>query len=219
MVLPSAICAQRPRLAFQHAKLAFERELIDSGISYSIVRPNAFFKSLSGQVERVRKGKPFLIFGDGNLTACKPISDDDLGDYIADCLLDSERHNQKLPIGGPGAAITLRDQGECLFELTGQKPRYTKVPIAFINGVRAVLEQLGRFNKKCADKSELAWIGHYYATESLLVYKTETSRYDAAATSSTTHGIESTTLCRDLPITWKLRSRRNSSKRWHSSND
>jgi divinyl chlorophyllide a 8-vinyl-reductase len=53
-VLLSAICVQRPRLAFQHAKLAFEKALIESGVTYSIVRPTAFFKSLSGQVERVR---------------------------------------------------------------------------------------------------------------------------------------------------------------------
>ena len=42
------------------------------------MRPTAFFKSLSGQVERVRGGRPFLLFGDGTLTACKPISDADL---------------------------------------------------------------------------------------------------------------------------------------------
>lgn len=79
MVLLSAICVQKPLLAFQHAKLAFERVLVESGLAYSIVRPTAFFKSLSGQVERVRRGKPFLVFGDGRLTACKPISDRDLG--------------------------------------------------------------------------------------------------------------------------------------------
>jgi divinyl chlorophyllide a 8-vinyl-reductase len=62
-VLLSAICAQKPLLAFQHAKLAFEAALIDSGLTYSIVRPTAFSKSLSGQVERVKRGRPFLVFG------------------------------------------------------------------------------------------------------------------------------------------------------------
>ena len=81
-VLLSAICAQKPMLAFQHAKLAFEESLISSGLGYSIVRPTAFFKSLSGQVERVRNGKPFLVFGDGRLTACKPISDADLDTLV-----------------------------------------------------------------------------------------------------------------------------------------
>ena len=61
----SAICVQKPLLAFQHAKLAFEQALVESGVTYSIVRPTAFFKSLSGQIERLRKGKPFLMFGDG----------------------------------------------------------------------------------------------------------------------------------------------------------
>lgn len=36
MVLLSAICVQKPLLAFQQAKLAFENELIGSGLTYSI---------------------------------------------------------------------------------------------------------------------------------------------------------------------------------------
>jgi divinyl chlorophyllide a 8-vinyl-reductase len=114
-VLLSAICVQRPRLAFQHAKLAFERALMDSGVPYSIVRPTAFFKSLSGQFERVRSGRPFLLFGDGALTACKPIADEDLGEFIAACLEHPQCVDQVLPIGGPGEAITPRAQGEMLF--------------------------------------------------------------------------------------------------------
>ena len=55
VVLLSAICVQKPLLAFQHAKLAFEKVLIESGLTYSIVRPTAFFKSLSGQVDRVKE--------------------------------------------------------------------------------------------------------------------------------------------------------------------
>ena len=84
-ILLSAICVQKPVLAFQHAKLAFEEVLAASGLDYTIVRPTAFFKSLSGQLDRLRRGKPFLVFGDGMLTACKPISDDDLGNYLAGC--------------------------------------------------------------------------------------------------------------------------------------
>ena len=100
-VLLSAICVQKPQLAFQHAKLAFEDALITSGLTYSIVRPTAFFKSLSGQLDRLKAGKPFLVFGDGRLTACKPISDADLADYLIGCLDDADRHNRILPVGGP----------------------------------------------------------------------------------------------------------------------
>jgi len=50
-VLLSAICVQKPLLEFQKAKLKLESELAAAGdITYSIVRPTAFFKSLAGQV-------------------------------------------------------------------------------------------------------------------------------------------------------------------------
>ncbi len=38
-VLLSAICVQKPLLAFQKAKLAFEAHLLEQGLTYSIVRP------------------------------------------------------------------------------------------------------------------------------------------------------------------------------------
>ena len=187
MVLLSAICVQKPLLAFQQAKLAFEQALIDSGLTWSIVRPTAFFKSLSGQVERVKRGKPFLIFGDGTLTACKPISDDDLAEFIVSCLEDPARQNRVLPIGGPGEAQTPRQQGEQLFALLGREPRFKQVPVALLDTIIRVLTLLGRVIPPLADKAQLARIGRYYATESMLVWDAEHARYDADATPSTGH--------------------------------
>ena len=184
-VLLSAICVQKPLLAFQHAKLAFEAALVASGLTWSIVRPTAFFKSLSGQVERVRRGRPFLLFGDGALTACKPIGDGDVAAYLADCLDDDRRWNRVLPIGGPGDAITPRQQGELLFALAGRKQRFRKVPVALLDIIIAALAAPGRLLPALADKAELARIGRYYATESMLVLNPETGRYDADATPST----------------------------------
>jgi divinyl chlorophyllide a 8-vinyl-reductase len=185
VVLLSAICVQKPILAFQQAKLAFEKTLVDSGLVYSIVRPTAFFKSLSGQIDRVKRGKPFLVFGDGALTACKPISDRDLGNYLADCLDDDRLHNRILPIGGPGEAMTPRQQGEQLFALLSKPPRFKQVPVALLDTIVAVLGGLGRWIPPLAAKAELARIGRYYATESMLVLNPQTGRYDAAATPST----------------------------------
>lgn len=185
MVLLSAICVQKPLLAFQRAKLAFERALIGSGLDYAIVRPTAYFKSLSGQVERVRQGKPYLLFGDGALTACKPISDGDLGRYLADCVHDETLRNRILPIGGPGAAITPRQQGEKLFELLDRPPRFRQVPVKLLDTIILALGALGRVSSTLADKAELARIGRYYATESMLVLDPATGRYDAASTPET----------------------------------
>jgi divinyl chlorophyllide a 8-vinyl-reductase len=184
-VLLSAICVQKPLLAFQHAKLAFETALIQSGVTYSIVRPTAFFKSLSGQIERVKRGKPFLIFGNGALTSCKPISDGDLAAYLADCLEDERRWNRVLPIGGPGEAITPRQQGEALFTLLGQEPRFRAVPVALLDWIIAGLSVAGRVVPALAAKAELARIGRYYATESMLVLDPATGAYDPDATPST----------------------------------
>ncbi len=185
VVLLSALCVQKPTLAFQQAKLAFEQALMASNVTYSIVRPTAFFKSLSGQVDRVKRGKPFLVFGNGELTACKPISDADLAHYLVDCLDDPALHNRVLPIGGPGDAITPKQQGEMLFALLGKPPRYTHVPVAMLDVIVAVLGALGRVVPALAAKAELAKIGRYYATESMLVWDAERGCYDAAATPST----------------------------------
>lgn len=183
VVLLSAICVQKPRLAFQHAKLAFEKVLTDSGLAYSIVRPTAYFKSLSGQIARVRRGKPFLLFGDGQLTATKPISDHDLGRYIALCLRDASLRGI-LPVGGPGPAFTPRQQGEWLFELLGRQPKFRRVPVAMLDAIVATLSALGTFSPMLRRKAELARIGRYYATESMLTWDAGTGRYDADTTPS-----------------------------------
>ncbi len=178
----SALCVQKPYLAFQHAKLAFEKALIASDLPHSIIRPTAFFKSLSGQVARVQAGKSFLIFGDGQLTSCKPISDDDLGRFIATCLDDPSLQNKILPVGGPGPAITPLDQGNALFERLGHAPRFKKVPVRMMDGIIAALMVGGVFNRRLSEKAELAKIGRYYATESMLVWDQTAQRYDADAT-------------------------------------
>ncbi len=181
-VLLSAICVQKPKLAFQHAKLAFEAELQASPLTWSIVHPTAYFKSLSGQLNRLRAGKPFLLFGDGELTACKPISNDDLARYLVKCLTDPGLQNRILPIGGPGPAITPRAQGEMLFHALGQTPRYKHVPVAMMSAIVAGLTFFGKVSPRLRDKAELARIGRYYATESMLVWDSATERYDANAT-------------------------------------
>lgn len=184
-VLLSAICVQKPLLPFQQAKLAFETELRASGLTWSIVRPTAFFKSLSGQIERAQAGKPYLLFGDGTLTSCKPISDRDLASFIALCLIDPARQNRVLPIGGPGPALTPRQQGQILFEVLGMKPKFRTVPVALMDAIIAGLSAGAVVSKRLAAKAELARIGRYYATESMLVLDPETGDYDANATPST----------------------------------
>lgn len=181
-ILLSAICVQKPLLEFQRAKLAFEAELQASGLTWSIVRPTAFFKSLSGQVARVAQGKPFLVFGSGQLTACKPISDADLARYLVACLTSPALQNRILPIGGPGPAITPLNQARILSDLLGRSVHIKRVPIALMDVIIAVLSTLGRLSPKLAEKANLAKIGRYYGTQSMLVWDETKKQYDANAT-------------------------------------
>lgn len=183
-VLLSAICVQKPRLEFQRAKLAFEGRLERSGLDHSIVRPTAFFKSLAGQVEAVRRGRAFVMLGDGEATRTKPIAETDLARFMADCLEDPDKRNRILPIGGPGPALTPREQGALLFGAFGRRPRYRRVPVAVFDAIVGVLGAAARVVPRWADKAEYARIGRYYATESMLVWNEAAGCYDADATPS-----------------------------------
>ncbi|NTW54070.1 MAG: NAD(P)-dependent oxidoreductase [Chlorobaculum sp.] len=183
-VLLSAICVQKPMLEFQRAKLKFEKELRESGVTWSIVRPTAFFKSIAGQIEKVKNGKPYVMFGDGKLTACKPISEADLARFIADCLEYPEKQNKILPIGGPGKAVTNLDQALMLFELLGREPKLKKMPIQMFDVIIPVLTLLSKILPSFAEKAEFARIGKYYCSESMLVWDPVKKRYDADATPS-----------------------------------
>ncbi|GMI70335.1 3,8-divinyl protochlorophyllide a 8-vinyl reductase, PALE-GREEN AND CHLOROPHYLL B REDUCED 2 [Hibiscus trionum] len=188
-VLLSAICVQKPLLEFQRAKLKFEAELMkeaegDDGFTYSIVRPTAFFKSLGGQVELVKDGKPYVMFGDGKLCACKPISEQDLASFIADCVLKEDKINQVLPIGGPGKALTPLEQGEILFKLLGKEPKFLKVPIGIMDFAIGILDFLVKIFPSMEDAAEFGKIGRYYAAESMLILDPETGEYCAEKTPS-----------------------------------
>jgi divinyl chlorophyllide a 8-vinyl-reductase len=184
-VLLSALCVQQPELPFQRAKLKAEAALRASGLVWTIVRPTAFFKSLSGQVARVKAGQPFVAFGDGRLTACKPISDRDLGDFLASCLTDPAAENRILPIGGPGPALTPADQAALLGELLGREVPLSTVPVALITGAAILMSLGGLVSPRLRRRASLARIGRYYATHSMLVWDAAAGRYDADATPET----------------------------------
>ena len=187
-VLLSAICVQKPRLEFQFAKLAFEKTLIESGMPYTIVRPTAYFKSLAGQIDNVKAGKPFCVFDNGRRTACKPISGHDLAVFMCDCIEFADRHNKILPIGGPGPSITLREQGEMLFRLIDKPCRIRSVPSVVFRAIITLMAPFGIFSERVSNKQEFLRIAHYYATESMLYWDKNAKRYSTEQTPE--HGSE-----------------------------
>eukprot|EP00931_Biecheleriopsis_adriatica_P011110 TRINITY_DN112191_c0_g1_i1.p1 TRINITY_DN112191_c0_g1~~TRINITY_DN112191_c0_g1_i1.p1 ORF type:complete len:493 (+),score=104.89 TRINITY_DN112191_c0_g1_i1:46-1479(+) len=185
-ILLSAVCVQRPILAFQEAKLQAEAELRREGeaMAYSIVQPTAFFKSLLGQVKGVKGGAPFVMFGDGTEVRCKPISEQDLASFMADCFWDSAKKNKTLPIGGPGRALSFKEQGELLFSLVGREPNFICVPYAVFDFVQGILDFIAGLFPSQSDLAEYGRIGRYYAEQSMLVLDPATGQYSEELTPS-----------------------------------
>ena len=71
-----------------------------------------------------------------------------------------------------------------MFTLLNKTPKYRSVPVGLLDGIIAVLSLLGKLSPTLREKAELARIGRYYATESMLVLNPATGRYDANATPS-----------------------------------
>jgi divinyl chlorophyllide a 8-vinyl-reductase len=181
-VLLSAICVQKPVLAFQQAKLQFESALYDSPVPATVIRATAFFRSLVGQLARVQAGKPFLVFGSGEVTACKPISDRDLARFMVAQLDEQREGTVQRIIGGPGPAITPLAQAKMLCNAAGQPCRLRSLPIHMFTWLRWVITPLALFSQRMAERAEFLRIAQFYASESMLVWDEATQCYDADAT-------------------------------------
>jgi len=121
---------------------------------------------------------------DGTLTSRKPISDDDLAAFLADCLDDPALRNRILPIGDPGELITPREQGERLFALVGRPARFRHVSVALLDGIAGALGVAGRIvpapSAKAGRPASAA-----ITRPNRCGLDPQTGRYDAAATPST----------------------------------
>jgi divinyl chlorophyllide a 8-vinyl-reductase len=170
-VLLSAYCVKNPTLQFQQAKLKLEAALTSqTDLSYTIVRPTAFFKSVSGQLEVVQSGAPFVMFGDGAISRCNPIAESDLATYLVDSIENVARHNQIINLGGPDDGFTMAEQGKMLFDITGRPEKYINAPVwifdIIINGLQLFADLFHL--EALEDAAETGRIGKYYAVEDML---------------------------------------------------
>ena len=193
-VLLSAFCVAKPDLGFQVAKLKTEAALKNQNdVTWTSVRPTAFFKSLSGQVEIVRGGGPFVYFdlGGGRSATCNPISEADLAMAIVDCVADPARSsNGGEPIwnvGGPDAGVSMKRQGELIADAIAavdggerKDPWLLPVPIGVFDGIVGAIKWV--YDLTGADSVRDAWelgkIGRYYAVEDMLT-TADAERYGA----------------------------------------
>eukprot|EP00567_Pseudictyota_dubia_P001077 CAMPEP_0197465820 /NCGR_PEP_ID=MMETSP1175-20131217/64736_1 /TAXON_ID=1003142 /ORGANISM="Triceratium dubium, Strain CCMP147" /LENGTH=416 /DNA_ID=CAMNT_0043001843 /DNA_START=17 /DNA_END=1267 /DNA_ORIENTATION=+ len=184
-VLLSAFCVKSAErndpyaLQFQYAKMKMEgklREMSSDGgkFDHVSVRPTAFFKSVSGQLEVVNGGSPFVYFdlGDKKCATCNPIGEPDLAAALIDCVADDAHKNAVWNLGGPDDGLSMIEQGELLHDVLGKEgePKLLGVPIGIfdviINGLQWVADTFK--SEKFEDAAEFGRIGRYYAVEDML---------------------------------------------------
>lgn len=179
-VMLSAFCVKSAErndpyaLQFQYAKKDMEEALrAQSDVTYTIVRPTAFFKSVSGQVEVVNGGAPFVYFDLGNdkCATCNPISEPDLAAALVDTIADPAKKNSLWNIGGPDTGLSMRQQGELVADVLGkEEAKLLGVPIGIfdviINGLQWAANVLK--SEQLEDAAEFGRIGRYYAIEDML---------------------------------------------------
>ena len=113
--------------ALQHLKICaakerFAKALMNSGLDYSIVRPNGFFSDMSEFYTMAKKGTIYL-FGNGKLKS-NPIHGEDLA--IA-CVNAVDSDKLELDIGGP-QTLTQMEIAEIAFQSVGKKVNVRYIP-------------------------------------------------------------------------------------------
>jgi len=179
-VMLSAFCVKSAErndkyaLQFQYAKKDMEAALrAQDDVSYTIVRPTAFFKSVSGQVEVVNGGAPFVYFdlGGGKCATCNPISEPDLAAALVDTIADPSKKDALWNLGGPDDGLSMREQGELVADVLGkEEAKMLGVPIGIFEPIINTLQWLGDTFKseKLIDAAEFGRIGRYYAVVDML---------------------------------------------------
>jgi divinyl chlorophyllide a 8-vinyl-reductase len=190
-ILLSAFCVQKPKLHFQRAKLRLEREVKElakesrGSLRYSIIRPTAFFKSLSMQLGGLQSGMPFMVFDGGASCRCNPIAEADLADFMLSALTTSSLYDKTVVVGGaaaPKTGFSKRDQGMLMMRAMGMdevaaSKNIVSAPLSLFEGLISLcassavcLRKIYLFElaRKVMDVAEILRIGKYYAVEDML---------------------------------------------------
>ncbi|MFT5217778.1 MAG: hypothetical protein ACI83H_002919, partial [Glaciecola sp.] len=113
----SAINGDKLRhLKIFEAKEKFVDELKESGLDYTIMRPNGFFSDMKDFLAMAKKGKVYL-FGKGNFKL-NPIHGDDLAQVCVDKMSSDEKD---ISVGGPDM-LTQNELATLALNAWGKKP-------------------------------------------------------------------------------------------------
>jgi uncharacterized protein YbjT (DUF2867 family) len=109
-------------LKIVQAKERFVDELQESGIDYTVMRPNGFFSDMRDFLEMAQRGRIYL-FGGGKFRL-NPVHGKDVAEECVKAI-DSPEH--EISFGGP-QVYTHREIAEAAFAALGKKPKISRIP-------------------------------------------------------------------------------------------
>lgn len=122
----SAFGGETTDAAYTNAHEAFVRELRQSGLEYSVVRPTGFFYVNAEFVKMAQKGFGMVV-GDGKALT-NPIHEEDVAKVCVSALEGTERD---IPCGG-AETFSREEIVRMAFEALGRKPRLTRIPFGMM---------------------------------------------------------------------------------------
>jgi uncharacterized protein YbjT (DUF2867 family) len=121
------------KLELVRAKRAFERDLRNSGMAYTILFPNGYFSDFDEYLTMARKGRVYL-FGDGSFRI-NPIDGTDVAAAAVDALT---RTTREIELGGPDL-LTHEQIAHHAFAAWGTPARITHIPAWILTSALAVM--------------------------------------------------------------------------------
>lgn len=118
-----------------------EAALRASGLPYVIIRPSGFFSDMWEIFRMCEKGTYWNV-GDGSVKL-NPISLVDLGDYVAESLLDDAKEGKVLEVGGPDT-YTSDELADVAARVLGRPVRKRHLPVGLARGVVSLLKPFSR---------------------------------------------------------------------------
>lgn len=120
----------------------FVQALKDSGIDYSVLRPNAYFSDMM-QFQKMAASGVIIWPGDGSLTI-NPIHGEDMGEICVDAAAPG---HQDIDIGGPDI-FTYKELFTLAFTTINKQPRIIFIPLWIVQGLHTLIKPL---NARIAD--------------------------------------------------------------------
>ena len=120
----------------------FVQALKDSGIDYSILRPNAYFSDMM-QFQKMAASGVIIWSGDGKVRI-NPIHGEDMGEICVDAAAPG---HQEIDIGGPDI-FTYKELFTLAFTTINKEPRIIFIPLWIVKGLHTFMKPL---NARIAD--------------------------------------------------------------------